>query len=213
MPIIHLLIVDDHIVVRRGLRSMLADAEDIEIVGEASNADQAMEQALILQPDVMLLDICLPGMDGLSLLRLVTEKLPQIKVIILTIYDEEQFLLEAFRSGAFGYLLKNVSREALLDALRKAHSGKRMLSEELIDNVLKHYSDFGKMQLLEHYNLSDSEINLLRIVSEGASNREIAEKLYWSETTVKRKLSEVFDKLKVSDRAQAVAFALRRGLI
>lgn len=213
MTKIRLLIVDDHVVVRRGLRSMLADAEDIEIIGEASDADQAMEQALNLQPDVMLLDICLPGMDGLRLLRLVSEKLPQIKVIILTIYDEEQFLLEAFRSGAFGYLLKNVSREALLDALRKAYSGKRMLSEELLDNVLKHYSDFGKMQLLEHYNLSDSEINLLRIVSEGASNREIAEKLFWSETTVKRKLSDVFDKLNVSDRAQAVAFALRRGLI
>lgn len=204
---------DDHIVVRRGLRSMLADAEDIEIVGESSNADQALKQATELQPDVMLLDIRLPGMDGLRLLRILTDKLPNVKVIILTIYDEEQFLVEAFRSGAFGYLLKNISRETLLDALRKAHSGKRMLSEELLDNVLEHYSHFGKMQLLEHYNLTDSEIALLRIVSEGASNREIAEKLYWSETTVKRKLSEVFEKLNVNDRAQAVAFAMRHGLI
>ncbi|NMC11603.1 MAG: response regulator transcription factor [Chloroflexi bacterium] len=213
MSKIRLLIVDDHIVVRRGLRSMLADAEDIEIVGESSNADQALKQATELQPDVMLLDIRLPGMDGLRLLRILTDKLPNVKVIILTIYDEEQFLVEAFRSGAFGYLLKNISRETLLDALRKAHSGKRMLSEELLDNVLEHYSHFGKMQLLEHYNLTDSEIALLRIVSEGASNREIAEKLYWSETTVKRKLSEVFEKLNVNDRAQAVAFAMRHGLI
>ena len=207
------LIVDDHLVVRRGLRSMLADAEDVEIVGEASSAGEAIKRATSLRPDILVLDIRMPGMNGLRLLRCLKEQLPDIKVIILTNYDDEQFLLEAFRAGAYGYLLKNVSREDLLEVLHTAHQGKRMLSPELMDSVLKQFAELGQRQAMDQFGLSNREIELLGLVAEGATNRQIAERLYWSETTVKRKLSDVFQKLDVCDRAQAVAVAMRHSLI
>ena len=207
------LIVDDHLVVRRGLRSMLADAEDVEIVGEASNAGEAIKRATSLRPDILVLDIRMPGMNGLRLLRCLKEQLPDIKVIILTNYDDEQFLLEAFRAGAYGYLLKNVSREDLLEVLHTAHQGKRMLSPELMDSVLKQFAELGQRQAMDQFGLSNREIELLGLVAEGATNWQIAERLYWSETTVKRKLSDVFQKLDVCDRAQAVAVAMRHSLI
>ncbi len=210
---IRLLIVDDQLVVRQGLRSMLVGADDIEIVGDASNADEAIKQATTLQPDVILLDIRMPGVDGLQMLKYLCTNLPQIKVIILTNYDEEQFLFEAFRAGAYGYLLKNVSRDILLDALRAAKAGKRMLSQELMDSVLKQYPDLSRRHTQDDLGLCDEEVNLLKLVSEGITNREIAKQLFWSETAVKRKLSGVFLKLDATDRAQAVAVAMRRGLI
>ncbi|HMD90469.1 MAG TPA: response regulator transcription factor [Anaerolineaceae bacterium] len=210
---IRVLIVDDQVVVRQGLRSMLAGAEDIEIVGDASDADEAIKQAISSRPDIMLMDIRMPGMNGLRLLHHIGTTLPEIKVIILTNYDEEQFLLEAFRAGAYGYLLKNVGREPLLDALRTVREGKRMLSQELMDSILKQYSDLSQKYVTKEFGLSDEDVNLLKLVAEGATNHEIAEKLYWSETAVKRKLSDVFEKLNVTDRAQAIAVAMRHGLI
>jgi len=210
---IRVMIVDDHLVVRRGLCSMLADAEGVEIVGEASGGEEALKLTGSLCPDVMLLDIRMPGMNGLRLLRCFGERFPDLKVIILTNYDDEQLLLEAFRVGAYGYLLKNVSREDLLDALRSVHQGKRLLSPDLMDSVLNQFVELGQKQVLDRVGLSSRDIDLLELVAEGATNKEIAERLYWSETTVKRKLSDVFQKLDVSDRAQAVAVAMRLGLI
>lgn len=210
---IRVLIVDDQAVVRQGLRSMLSGAEDVEIVGDASNAEEAIKQALSTNPDVMLLDIRMPGMDGLHLLNHLSTNLPNIKVIILTNYDEEQFLLESFRSGAYGYLLKNVSRENLLEALRTAMAGKRMLSQELTDIILRQYTDLSRSHTRQEFGLSDDDLLLLKLISEGATNREIAKRLYWSETAVKRKLSDVFAKMDVTDRAQAVAVAIRHSLI
>jgi NarL family two-component system response regulator LiaR len=210
---IRVLIVDDQVVVRHGLRSMLSGAEDIEIVGDASNADEAIKQALSTNPDIMLLDIRMPGMDGLNLLNHISANLPKIKIIILSNYDEEQFLLESFRAGAYGYLLKNVGRETLLDALRTVKAGKRMLSKELTDSILKQYSNLSRSYITQVFGLSDEDVNLLKLISEGATNREIAEQLYLSETTVKRKLSDIFDKLDVTDRAQAVAVAIRHHMI
>jgi DNA-binding NarL/FixJ family response regulator len=213
MAPIRVIIVDDHVVVRRGLCSMLADAEDVEIVGEASDSGEAIERVAQLCPDILLLDIRMPGMDGLRLLRCLKERTPDLKVIILTNYDDEQFLLEAFRAGAYGYLMKNVGREDLLEALRTTYQGKRMLSPDLIDRVLEQFVELGRRQVMDQFNLSEKEIELLGLVAEGATNRQIAERLYWSESTVKRKLSDVFEKLDVSDRAQAIAAAVRRGLI
>jgi len=158
MNLIRVLIVDDHLVVRRGLRSMLADAGDVEIVGGAANAREAIEQTANLRPDVLLLDIRMPGMNGLRLLRCLRERFPDIRVIILTNYDDEQFLLEAFRAGAFGYLLKNVSREDLLEALRTTHQGKRMLSPELMDGVLKQFAELGHRQAMDQFGLSGKDI-------------------------------------------------------
>ena len=213
MDLIRLLIVDDHVVVRRGLRSMLADTEDVEIVGEASNAGETVEMVTLLQPDIVLLDIKMPGMDGLRLLRLLSQKSPHVKTIILTNYDEEQLLLEAFRVGAYGYLLKNIGREALLEALRTVHRGRRMLSPEVMDRILRQFAELNQQQALEEFGLSAREIELLNLVADGNTNRQIATKMFWSERTVKRKLSDVLRKLDATDRAHAVAVAMRHGLL
>jgi DNA-binding NarL/FixJ family response regulator len=213
MEPIRLMIVDDHVVVRRGLRSMLAGTEDVEIVGEAGNAGEAIELVTLVDPDIILLDIRMPGMDGLRLLRVLSDRLPRVKVIILTNYDEEQLLLEAFRVGAHGYLLKNVGRDALLEALRTVHSGRRMLSPEVMDRILRQFTELNQQQTLEEFGLSVREVELLSYVADGNTNRQIAEKMFWSERTVKRKLSDVFRKLDATDRAHAVAVAMRHGLL
>ncbi len=210
---IRILIVDDQAVVRHGLRSMLTGAKDIEIVGDASNSEEAIRIVSITKPDIMLLDIRMPGMDGLHLLRKLSDKFPEIKVIILTNYEEEEFLLEAFRAGAYCYLLKNVGRETLLEAFRATQAGKRMLSQELMDSVLRQYSDLSRKHSMDQFGLSEEDVALLNLVAAGSTNREIAQKLFWGETAVKRKLSIVFEKLNVTDRAQAIAVAMRHGLI
>jgi len=208
-----LMIVDDHVVVRRGLRSMLADAKDVQIVGEASDAREAIQTAVALKPDVILLDIRMPGMNGLQLLRRLREQLPQVKVVILTNYGEEQFLLEAFRIGASGYLLKSAGRAELLEAIEAARLGRRSLSPQLMDSVLEEFATLSRKYAKDQFGLSGKEIELLRLVAEGDTNEEIANRMYWSKTTVKRKLSDVYLKLNASDRAQAVAVAMRHGLI
>jgi DNA-binding NarL/FixJ family response regulator len=210
---IRVLIVDDHVVVRRGLISMLESIEEVKLVGEAGDAQEALEQIPIVRPDVLLLDIRMPGMDGLRLLRYLSDKKPELKIIILTNYAEEQFLLNAFQAGAYGYLLKNVKRKDLVDALYAAHEGRRMLSPELLNSALKQLSELSQQQALDRLGLSEGEIDLLKLVAEGHTNRQIAEEMFWSETTVKRKLSDVFQKLNATDRAQAVAVAMRYGLL
>jgi two-component system NarL family response regulator len=192
---------------------MLSGAGDVEIVGEAESAAVAVEMVSLLHPDIVLLDIRMPGMDGLGLLRLLSEKMPKIKTIILTNYDEEQLLLEAFRVGAYGYLLKNVGRKALLEAIRTVNSGRRMLSPEAMDRILTQFAELNQQQTLQEFGLSAGEIELLSHVADGNTNRQIAEKMYWSERTVKRKLSDVFRKLDATDRAHAVAVAMRHGLL
>lgn len=213
MQPIRVVIVDDQPVVRHGLRSMLAEAEEVQVVGEASNVEEALEVIAALRPDVVLLDIRMPGTDGLWLLKRLAEREPSSKVIILTNYAEEQFLLEAFRCGAYGYFLKNVSREELVNGLQTVYKGSRMLSPELMDRVLRQFAELGRQRTVERFGLSKTELRLLKLLAEGATNREIAERMYWSETTVKRKLSEVFQKLGVSNRVQAISVAMRHGLV
>lgn len=191
---------------------MLDSIDDVELVGEAGDAQEALEQILILRPDVLLLDIRMPGMDGLRLLRYLSDRMPDLKTIILTNYAEEQFLLSAFEAGAYSYLLKNVKRKDLVEALRAAYHGRRMLSPELVNTVLTKLSDLSQQQTLDRLGLSEGEIDLLKLVAEGYTNRQIAEEMFWSETTVKRKLSDVFQKLHATDRAHAVAVAMRHGL-
>jgi DNA-binding NarL/FixJ family response regulator len=192
---------------------MLADAKDVQIVGEASDAREAIQTAASLKPDVILLDIRMPGMNGLQLLRRMREQLPDVKVVILTNYGEEQFLLEAFRIGASGYLLKSAGRAELLEAIKAARLGKRSLSPQLMDSVLEEFATLSRKYAKDQFGLSGKEIELLKLVSEGDTNEEIANKMYWSKTTVKRKLSDVYLKLNAGDRAQAVAIAMRHGLI
>lgn len=210
---IRVLIVDDHPVVRQGLQSLLSNYPDIQVAGEADTGLSALEQAALLQPDVVLLDIRLPGASGIDVTRQLRRHNPQARIIILTAHEDDEYLIGALQAGAHGYLLKSTSHQTLTEAIRNAHAGLRVLSPSLVDGVLRQFEELARESLVSQSGLSESELEMLRLLAEGATNKEMAERLYWSEATVKRKIGDILAKLEVSNRAQAVAEAVRRGLI
>jgi len=210
LPVIHVLLVDDHQVVREGLKHMLAVHEDIQVVGEAGSGEEALAQAQRLRPDVVLMDIKMPGMDGIAATRQLREKVPETRVVILTLYGSE-YLTQAIEAGASGYILKDASGEQLVQAIRDAYQGHVPLAPSLTRGVLTRLVD------LSHDShgsfLSDRQCEILRLVAAGLSNKDIGARLCISEPTVKKELTYIFDKLGVSDRAQAVSEAVKRKLI
>jgi DNA-binding NarL/FixJ family response regulator len=210
---VRVMIVDDHQVVREGVVSMLRVASEIEVVGQAANAPEAIRRAKELEPDVVLLDIRLPGADGWEVCQTLSTLLPDTQVIMLTSFEDEDYLFKALRAGARGYLLKTASHEEIVEAIRSVADGKRALSPPLVDKLVAQFSDMArKMERLES-GLDQEEMGILRLLAQGATNKEIAEKAHWSEVSVKRKLQTIFDKLGVEDRTSAVVEAMRRGLI
>jgi DNA-binding NarL/FixJ family response regulator len=212
-PFIRVMVVDDHQVVREGVISMLKAAGEIEVVGQAANAAEAIQKAKALEPDVILLDIRLPGVSGWEACRTLTAELPQTGVIMLTSFEDEDYLLKALRAGARGYLLKTASHEELVDAVRSVTRGERLLSPPMVDKLVSRFSKLAReMERLET-GMDEDEIQILRLLSRGATNAEIAQETNWSEVSIKRKLQTIFDKLGVEDRTSAAVEAVRRGLI
>ena len=213
MNAIKVLIVDDHPVVRRGLHSILGDAQDLKVVGEASNGSEALKQVAALKPDVVLMDIRLPGADGVQITRRIRREFPEVRVIILTTYDDDQHLYNAIEAGAHGFLTKHADYSDLAESIRAVARGERLLSPALVGKVLDRFKELARAQALQQSGLNEQELELLRLIAQGETNKEIGDKLFWSEVTVKRRASEVYGKLNVADRAQAVGEAMRRGLI
>ncbi|MFQ6058577.1 MAG: response regulator [Anaerolineae bacterium] len=213
MEAIRVFVVDDHPVVRQGLRSLLSSYPDIEVVGEADNGFVFLEQVADVRPDVVLLDIRLGGVSGIEVAYQLRRVRPQTKIIMLTTYDDEEYLYGALRAGAHGYLLKSISHEVLASSIRSVHRGERLLSPELVGKVLQRFEELAKVEARYQSGLSELELQVLALMAEGATNKEIAEKLYWSEVTVKRKIQDILTKLEAANRTQAVAEAIRRGLI
>lgn len=210
---IRVMVVDDHQVVREGVTSMLMAAGEIEVVAQAANAAEAIQKARTLQPDVILLDIRLPGTSGWEACRTLTAELPDSRVIMLTSFEDEDYLLKALRAGARGYLLKTASHEEIVDAVRSVMRGERLLSPPMVDKLVSRFSELAReMEKLET-GMDEDEIEILRLLSRGATNAEIAVATNWSEVSVKRKLQVIFDKLGVQDRTSAAVEAVRRGLI
>jgi two-component system response regulator DevR len=210
---IKVLIVDDHPVVRQGLRSLLSQYSDIQVVGEAEGGPAVLKLVARLRPDVVLLDIRLAGPNGLTLARRLRCLQSESRVIILTSYDDEAYLLEAARAGVHGYLLKNASAETLADTIRAVHAGERLISPELISKALYQLEMLSQAQLQSESGLSDQELRLLQLMADGASTRDMVRELYLSERTVKRKIHDVLTKLGATSRPQAVAEAYERGLL
>ena len=213
---IRLLLVDDHVLVREGLRRLLELEEDIVVVAGAANGQEALQAAHRLHPDVVLMDINMPGVDGIEVTRQIVEELPAIAVIMLTIFRQQQYILRAMRNGAKGYLLKSATLQEVACAIRKAHEGGTFISPELTGEIVNEYrrlSDANASTRPSIQTLSETEIEIIRRVASGMSNREIADQLSYSEKTVKNYLSIVFQKLGIRDRTQAAIFALRQGLI
>jgi DNA-binding NarL/FixJ family response regulator len=207
MSKIRLVIVDDHPVVRDGLRGMLENQPDFEVVGEASNGEEAVQMASSFNPEVMLMDLRMPVMDGVTALREIKVSNPTVQVLVLTTYDSDADILPAIEAGAMGYLLKDTSREDLYSAIRATARGESVLSPGVAARLI------GQMRAPAEEKLSSREVEVLQLVADGASNREIANRLHISQATVKSHLIHVFDKLGVSDRTAAVTVALRRGIL
>ncbi|MHB2019345.1 MAG: response regulator transcription factor [Candidatus Xenobia bacterium] len=218
MDKIRILVVDDHTLVREGFAKMLELSPDLQVVGQAASAREALDKVKTLNPDIVLMDINLPGMNGIDATRQIKTEHPDTEVIILSMYDEEQYVLESVKAGATGYVLKDISQEDLLRAVRTVHHGGSMIQPSLARKVLKEFAHLareapapGRSTLLRE--LSDREVEVLQYVADGKSNKEIADQLTISEKTVKAHLRSIFRKLEVGDRAQAVAYAMRKGLV
>ncbi|WP_042389293.1 response regulator [Streptacidiphilus melanogenes] len=212
---IRLLIVDDHPIVRDGLRGIFDQDPDFEVVGEAGDGAEGVERALALTPDVVLLDLRMPGMGGVEAIRRLRERAPAIRVLVVTTYDSDADVLPAVEAGATGYLLKDAPREELVRAVRAAHQGQAVLAPSVAQKLLGHVSrSVGRASAPEpSATLTDRELEILRLVAAGTSNKEAAKRLFISEATVKTHLLHLYGKLGVRDRAAAVAAGYQRGLL
>ena len=211
---IRVLVVDDHEIVRKGLCALLNEQDDFEVVGQAANGNVAITLAIQLQPDIVLLDIFLGALNGLDIAQQLQRGCPRARIVVLTGFTDEGHLFRAMRIGVHGYLQKALPINDLLASLRAVQGGERVIGEpRAITQVLGEFERLTKEQERVRSGLTDLEIELLRLAAEGCSNKEIASRQFWSEVTVKRKMQDIYRKLQVTDRAQAVAEAMRMGLI
>ncbi len=211
---IRVLVVDDHEVVRKGLVTALNEEKDFVVVGQADNGIAAIARAQEFQPDIVLLDIFLGSSNGLDIAQQLQRACPEAKIVILTGLADEELLLRSMRIGVQGYLQKSLPLAELLGALRTVYRGERVIGEpHALTQVLSEFQRLTREQDRTRSGLSELEIELVRLAAQGCSNKEIAARQFWSEVTVKRKMQDIYRKLQVTDRAQAVAEAIRTGLI
>lgn len=208
---ITVLIADDHEVVRQGTRVLLEDAPDVEVVGEADDGREAVAKVLELKPDVVLMDLSMPEMDGVEAIRALADEAPDVKVLLLTGSGVEERIFEALEAGALGYLSKTAQGDEILEAVRRVDAGDPSLPPEITRRLLTRLSGTPDHRELVDP-LTDREEEVLALVAEGMSNRDIAENLHVSETTVRTHVSHILGKVGVKNRVQAALFALRTGI-
>ncbi|HHF43604.1 MAG TPA: response regulator transcription factor [Candidatus Aminicenantes bacterium] len=209
---VRLLIADDHEIVRKGLRVLLETSTEVEVVGEAVNGREALSKAAQYRPDLILLDLVMPGKDGLEVIKEIKNNFPSVKILVLTSYSEEEKLAQALKEGVLGYLLKDSSPEELLEAIKEVSQGKTHLSPELAFRVVRLL--YGKTTPLSNSEfLTKRELEVLNLLAQGLSDREIAQRLFISPRTVGTHVSNILTKLGVKNRTQAVLLAQEKGLV
>jgi len=212
---IRVLIADDHSLFRQGIRRLLEAAGDLEVVGEAATGEEAIRMVEELAPDVVLLDVSMPGLSGIDAAGVIKTTSPRTRVIIVTVHTDEEFLFEAIKAGAMGYLLKDSTPEELLRAVRVVHHGEALLAPAMAAKVVKEFARTTETKDLAPVltPLTQREVEILHHVAAGLANKEIAHRLGISERTVKNHLSNIMEKLQVNSRTQAAIYALRSGLV
>ncbi len=206
---IRVLLVDDQSIIREGLGSLLRSKPDIEIVGEAENGQVAVELAIALKPDIVLMDVRMPVMDGVAAIRSLHQKVPDIKVLVLTTFDDDEYITKAMGFGAKGYLLKDTPSEELAEAIRAVHKGYTQMGPGLFDKVMLAHGTVEPEPSPEFDLLTPREKEVLELIAQGLNNREIAKALYISERTVKNHVNSILSRLNLRDRTQAAIFASR----
>ncbi len=217
MKKIRVVLADDHVMLRSGLKLLLTGQMDIEVVGEASDGAEAVSKAAELKPDVLLLDITMPNMGGIDALRAIKEKRPSISILILTMHENEAYLLEALKAGASGYILKKAADNELMSAIRAVYSGEvfipssltRSVVEEMVSGRVSREEDVGNGQ----EQLSPRELEVMTLVAQGYTNQQIADRLYLSVKTVETYKARVMEKLSLGSRVELVRYALQHGLL
>ena len=208
-----ILLVDDHEVVRLGLKALLSNYPKFEVVSEAGTADEAVSRAIEYKPDVVVMDIRLPGRSGIEATREITQALPETKVIILTSYAEDELLFNAIDAGAYGYVLKQIGSDDLVHALDAIGRGEALLDPALTQKVFKRVREASRKATDEAFaTLTDQEIRILALISDGKTNKEIAASIFLSEKTVRNYVSSILSKLSVRTRAEAAVFAVKHNI-
>lgn len=213
MSSIRVLIADDHRIVRQGLCHVCERTGGFVVVGEAQDGQQAVKMAQQLRPDVILMDVNMPVLDGVQATRLIVEAEPSMRVIILTMYRRDRYVFEAIKAGARGYLLKDVDEQDLVDAIRAVYRGEALINPSLAAKLLDEFRRLSQVadEAQDAESLTGGEMDVLRLVAQGADNRTVAERLILSERTVANRLSTIYEKLHVNNRTQAALVALRQG--
>lgn len=212
MEIIKVLIADDHPVVREGLSAMLSKQPDIDVVGEAGNGREAIEKTRESRPDVVLMDLRMPEVDGVEAMRQISATNPETRFIVLTTYDNDEYIFKGIEAGARAYLLKDSPREDLFTAIRAVYRGESLIQPAVAGKLLDRFAELSR-QVQSPESLSDREIEVVKLMAEGAANKQIAAGLHISESTVKTHIQTIFQKLGVSDRTGAVTQSIRKGFI
>lgn len=210
-----ILLVDDYILFRKGLISLLASQEDFEVVGEAENGLEALEQSRKLMPDLILMDITMPVCDGLEATRRILAEMPYVKIVILTVAEDDQSLFEAIKSGAYGYLLKKLDPDQLFEMLRGISRGEAPISRFMASKIMHEFSQLASKggTEAEGQQLTKREQEVLQLIAQGLSNKEIAGRLVVAENTVKNHLKNILAKLHLGNRVQAAVYAVQQGLV
>ncbi len=209
---IRLLIADDHDIVRRGIRLLLTTEKDMQVVGEAGNGAEAVEMAASLEPDVILMDIVMPEMDGIEATRRITAQRPGSRILVLTSFAADDKVFPAVKAGALGYLLKDSTPEQLVEAIRQVHRGEPSLEPSIARKVLQELSRPAGAGPQTVDPLTERELEVLRLIAQGLSNKDIAAKIFVAEWTVRSHVSNILGKLHLASRTQAALYALRSGL-
>lgn len=215
MTEVRVVIVDDHALIREGLRKVLSLEPRIKVIGEAANGDDAWKLVQETAVDVVLLDVNMPGKNGIETCRLIKEEKPEVSVIALTIHDQEEYLFEMVRAGVSGYVLKDISPDVLTDTILRVSAGESFIPPSMMNKMLEEYKRVSSNPpgLAAGDGLTRREIEVLQMVAEGKSNRAVAEALFISEKTVKNHLTNIFQKLQVRDRTQAVLYAIKHKIV